>query len=205
VTTSVVVRHNFETAHRLPFLGGKCTNLHGHSWWAEITVSGEPDDNGVLLEFSTLKTALRGWIDTNLDHGAMLGAADPLCAMLQDVGSKVFVFDTDDLGGYCFGGGSTGRPLPWPTVENVAELIRRVTVDWLASNHARPVSVHVRVQETHVNQAVAVVDHDPLVNIKDGWEYVRRQYGTAQPTPPASPFTEGLMAKILRGFEGWTR
>lgn len=153
--TSVVVRHNFETAHRLPFLGGKCTNLHGHSWWAEVTVSGEPDDNGVLLEFASLKRAIRGWIDENLDHGAMLGAADPLVEVLWQADSKVFVFDPEDYAGFCFGGESVGRPLPWPTVENVAELIRRMVVEYLATTHAHPVTVHVLVQETHVNQAVA--------------------------------------------------
>lgn len=153
--TSVVVRHNFETAHRLPFLGGKCTNLHGHSWWADITVSGEPDENGVLLEFGQLKAAIREWIDTFLDHGTMLGKGDPLLKPLLAAHSKVFVFDPDDLGGFCFGGGSTGRPLPWPTVENVAELLRRFTVDLLATTHPQRASVHVRVQETHVNQATA--------------------------------------------------
>lgn len=155
--TSVVVKHNFETAHRLPFLGGKCTNLHGHSWWAEITVSGQKDPNGVLLEFGALKAALRTWIDTNLDHGAMLGVEDPLIKPLQDVGSKVFVFDPEDIDGYCCGHGVPVYNLPWPTVENVAELLRRVTVAYLTRTleYGVQMAVRVRVQETHVNEAIA--------------------------------------------------
>lgn len=158
---AVVVRHNFETAHRLPFLGGKCTNLHGHSWWAEVTVSGGVNVHGVLLEFAALKAHVRGWIDTHLDHGAMLGWADPLLVALYEHGSKTFVFDPDEEVGasrYC-AARPWGRALEWPTVENTAELLRRMVADHLAataaSTPARPLHVAVRVTETHVNEAVA--------------------------------------------------
>ena len=156
MSAAVIVKHNFETAHRLPFLGGKCTNLHGHSWWAEVTVTGQPDADGILLNFATLKRDLREWIDTNLDHGAMLGVRDPLIAALQSADSKVFVFGADDdPTGLTNGGGSIGRSLDWPTVENVAELLRRLVVLYLAGTVARPLGVSVRVTETAVNAATA--------------------------------------------------
>jgi 6-pyruvoyltetrahydropterin/6-carboxytetrahydropterin synthase len=143
--TSVRVRHNFETAHRLPFLGGKCTNLHGHSWWAEITVSGHPDHDGLLVDFGALKTAVRAWIDTHLDHGAMLGKDDPLLPALREDGTRLFVFGHDDL----------AEDLHWPTVEHVALLLARVATRLLARNGwgDRCRVTEVTVQETHVNQA----------------------------------------------------
>jgi 6-pyruvoyltetrahydropterin/6-carboxytetrahydropterin synthase len=147
--TTVAVRHNFETAHRLPQLGGKCTSLHGHSWWAEVTVAGVPDEAGVVLDFAALKAELREWIDQALDHATMLGAADPLVAPLLAEGCRVFLFGYE---------GDATRDLSWPTVENVAELLARVTDRILAGlAEGRWLRVErVRVTETHVNAAEVV-------------------------------------------------
>lgn len=148
MSTSVTVRHNFETGHRLPNLGGKCTNLHGHSWWAEVTIAA-PGIGDVVVEYGVLKKALRGWIDTHLDHGLMLGGDDPLAAILPDFG-KVYVF------------GSTPESdgLAWPTVENVAYLIAEASsrlltgIDREPGTHVASVTVH----ETHVNAATWTAD-----------------------------------------------
>lgn len=142
--STITVRHNFETAHRLPFIGGKCVQLHGHSWWAEVTVEGLPTPDGVVLEFGPFKRALREWIDDRLDHGVMLGEADPLLRVLPGYDCKVYAFGSD----YPSAG------LMWPTVENAAELLARVAsglVGLAGTPSARVVRVHV--QETHVNAA----------------------------------------------------
>lgn len=140
---AVTVRHNFETGHRLPHLSGKCENLHGHSWWAEVTVSARSLTEGTVVEFGALKAALRGWIDVNLDHGLMLGTADPLSELLQLYG-KVFVFGLEEH----------ATDLAYPTVENVAVLLARVGNACLLQLGARGVAVsHVKVCETHVNAA----------------------------------------------------
>lgn len=147
MTSAITVSHNFETGHRLPHLSGKCENLHGHSWWAEVTVA-TPVDTEVVVEFGTFKKALRGWIDTHLDHGLMLGAADPLLDVLSGAG-KV----------YRFGGVTTpehpAHGLEWPTVENVARLLGRVAAQELAQiPRAQDATVvDVLVSETHVNSA----------------------------------------------------
>ncbi|WBQ07615.1 6-pyruvoyl trahydropterin synthase family protein [Kribbella sp. CA-293567] len=142
--TSVVVRHNFEAGHRLPQLGGKCQNLHGHSWWAEVTVSGRPDATGVVVDFGVLKKALRTWIDAELDHASMLGDADPLVIPLLAAGSRVFRFGRS--------GPSDG--LDWPTVENVALLVARVATGIVADLGQDHLAVsRVRVSETHLNAA----------------------------------------------------
>jgi 6-pyruvoyltetrahydropterin/6-carboxytetrahydropterin synthase len=145
---TVTVRHNFETAHRLPNLGGKCFNLHGHSWWADVTVAGLPDDeNNIIVEYAALKHQVRRWIDGYLDHGTMLGAGDALVEPLRAEGCKLFVFGGDS---HPFTAGLT-----WPTVENVAELLARVTSGILAEmDGSRWLRVErVRVAETHVNAA----------------------------------------------------
>ncbi|MFD9069101.1 6-pyruvoyl trahydropterin synthase family protein [Streptomyces lasiicapitis] len=144
---SITVRHNFETAHRVLPLGGKCRNLHGHSWWCEITVAGNVNDKGVLVDFGGLKSGLRAWIDTHLDHGAMLGRDDPLVSALRADGSKVFEFGTESPAG----------DLDWPTVENVAELLRRVTGSLLSeAGHTDVVCARARVSETFVNAAEVI-------------------------------------------------
>lgn len=139
MSASVSVRHNFETAHRLPHIGGKCFNLHGHSWWTEITVAAPVlDDNGIVVEFGAFKRRVREWIDTHLDHGAMLGTDDPLLDVLRDEGCKVFEFEDK-----------------WPTVEATAELLASIASGILVTvphaDGARVVRVDVR--ETAVNKA----------------------------------------------------
>ncbi|MET7720658.1 6-pyruvoyl trahydropterin synthase family protein [Streptomyces mirabilis] len=138
MTHLVTVRHNFETAHRLPHLPGKCTSLHGHSWWAEVTVAApEPSRGGLVVEFGAFKKELRAWVDQHLDHGAMLGAQDALLPILRAHGSKVYEV--------------TG----WPTVEATAELLAQVAGDILLDLERAPGAYvsRVHVTETHVNGA----------------------------------------------------
>jgi 6-pyruvoyltetrahydropterin/6-carboxytetrahydropterin synthase len=162
---AVTVRHTFETAHRLPALGGKCVSLHGHSWQVEWTVAGTPDEMGVLVEYGHLKRHLREWVDTHLDHGTMLGEQDPLREPLEDNGCKVFTFGRIEYDPVWRT--HPAEDLPWPTVENVAVLLARVGTRVLADvlrdgyveGPAGPFDprnvrvAHVRVQETAVNAA----------------------------------------------------
>lgn len=137
MTHLVTVRHNFETAHRLPHLPGKCQSLHGHSWWASVTIAGPELAAGVLVEFGAFKAALRSWIDEHLDHGTMLGHEDPLRLALLAVGCKVYIMDG------------------WPTVENVAAMLASRSLGLLAGLTRAPGTevAEVRVQETSVNEA----------------------------------------------------
>ncbi|MDA0564173.1 6-carboxytetrahydropterin synthase [Streptomonospora sp. S1-112] len=152
MTHRIRVRHNFETAHRLPHLGGKCVNLHGHSWWAEVSVSAPAlAGDGTVVEFGAFKKALRAFVDTHLDHGAMLGADDPLAAFLLEQGSKVYRFGESapaEAERYA-------RDLPHPTVEAVAVMLGRVAEDLLGRQEraAGARVTAVEVTETHVNTA----------------------------------------------------
>lgn len=142
MSTGVSVRHNFETAHRLPHLGrdSKCFNLHGHSWNVEITVVTETvDERGMVVEFGAFKREVREFIDHYFDHGAILGREDPLLPLLRAEGCKVYQFDE------------------WPTVEAVAWELFAVAGRILKGvEHADGAKVlRVTVQETAVNSAMA--------------------------------------------------
>lgn len=149
MTHTITVKHTFETGHRLPHLEGKCENLHGHSWAVAVEVYG-PVHEGILIEFGALKYDLRTWIDSRLDHGLMLGAADPLVPILAHYG-KTFIF----------GEGEHTEGLYWPTVENVATLLARVASSIVAEIDPACRVSSVTVTETSVNQAT----YHPLADI----------------------------------------
>src|SRR5690606_9455010 len=94
MTYSVTVSHTFEAGHRLRHIPGKCQSLHGHSWRVELTIASEGvKADGTIVMFGDLKRQLREFVDANLDHGMMLGQADPLLKALQRDGmTKTFVF-----------------------------------------------------------------------------------------------------------------
>lgn len=140
--STVAVRHKFETAHRLQYLGGKCANLHGHSWHVEWTFAGALDGEGMLMDFGDLKRPLHQWVDEHLDHGAMLGTRDTLLGALLDDGCKVYTFGRDK---WC-------EDLPWPTVEAVSVLLGRLGRVVVADNPTVH-CVRCTVTETRDNTA----------------------------------------------------
>ncbi|MFI8215799.1 6-pyruvoyl trahydropterin synthase family protein [Streptomyces sp. NPDC085932] len=149
----VAVRHNFETAHRNPALGGKCGSLHGHSWWAEISIAGPATsaDTDTLVEFGSLRDQLRSWIDMHLDHGTMLSSLDPLVTLLAEHSCKVFRFgapDPNPAEGFA-------SDLHNPTVEAVAQLLARVAADILKQLECADGAYvsKVSIRETHFTGA----------------------------------------------------
>lgn len=157
MTVSIAIQHNAEMSHRLPILPGKCQNLHGHSWQFHITVLAPMDDNGVSVEYGTLKRVIRAWIDEYLDHGTALGLEDPLVKALQQDSyhKKTFIFgDPHSL---------ATRDLKWPTVENMAILLSRVVRNLFTTSEHRTafpgcIVSEVTVQETAVNSATWSLD-----------------------------------------------
>ena len=57
----------FSAAHYLPGYGGKCANMHGHTWWVELMVEGAVGQDGMVLDFLGLKKVVEPWIE-RLDH-----------------------------------------------------------------------------------------------------------------------------------------
>lgn len=141
--TSLSIRVRFEAAHRLPDID-RCRHLHGHSWQAWITVTGHPDPaTGMVADFAPLKRAVQGWVDSHLDHAAILGHADPLVDALAHL----------DLRHYAVGVDEHSHGFEWPTVETIAEVLYNVARTY-AERSAMPVCVsQVAVRETENSQA----------------------------------------------------
>jgi 6-pyruvoyltetrahydropterin/6-carboxytetrahydropterin synthase len=70
VIAEIFCEVRFEAAHRLPNVpdGHKCARLHGHSYRAEIHVTGPvTDDTGWVQDFGDLKKAFKP-LHAQLDH-----------------------------------------------------------------------------------------------------------------------------------------
>lgn len=89
----ITKRLEFDAGHRLLKHGGKCKNYHGHRYAAEFSLAGEPQADGMVVDFGLIKEKLGGWIDTFLDHGMLLEEGDPLIAILNGEGVKVYEMD----------------------------------------------------------------------------------------------------------------
>ena len=97
---------HFCYGHRLLNYKGKCRDLHGHNGKVEIELSStQLDRRGMVRDFTEIKHAIQGWIDTHLDHKMILCKHDPVLPLLRRVGEPLFVIDEN------------------PTAENLAKLI----------------------------------------------------------------------------------
>ena len=65
----LTVREEFSAAHALRHYQGKCENMHGHNYGAELTVRGEKltPDTELAMDFSELKKLFRSVL-AELDH-----------------------------------------------------------------------------------------------------------------------------------------
>lgn len=69
----------FDSGHRVLGHEGKCANLHGHRYTAEVTVTAKDLDKiGRVIDFSVIKRDVGNWIDTYWDHNMILHVKDPL-------------------------------------------------------------------------------------------------------------------------------
>lgn len=121
---------HFCYGHRLLNYDGKCRHPHGHNGKAVVTLAADRlDALGMVVDFSTLKRVLGGWIDAHLDHAMILHRNDPLLPILREHGDPVFVMDEN------------------PTAENIARLIFERALE-----EGFPV-VEVTLWETHSSHA----------------------------------------------------
>lgn len=74
----VTKEFDFEMAHALDGHDGKCHNIHGHTYQLSVTFIGEPIDapgepkDGMVIDFSDLKTIVKGNIVDVYDHALVL-------------------------------------------------------------------------------------------------------------------------------------
>lgn len=83
----------WEMGHRLSFHKGKCKNLHGHSYKCMIELTGDPDVNGMVLDYFDMKTIIEPIID-NFDHSFMVYENDfEVIEALEKLNSRKVVVD----------------------------------------------------------------------------------------------------------------
>ena len=92
--------------HRLLNYDGKCKHLHGHNARVLITMQGNSLDNlGMVVDFSTLKKVVGGWLDDTFDHVMLLHKDDPIIPELERLAEPFVRLDVN------------------PTAENIAKMI----------------------------------------------------------------------------------
>src|SRR5262245_5291306 len=137
----IVQRLEWDAMHRIPGHEGICKAYHGHRYAAEISVTAEKlDALGRVIDFFVIEGIVGGWIKKNFDHTAILYAKD-------DEPSVKTVIEANQR---------LGRPaylLPgYPTVENIAAELGRVSAELLAPHGVRVVSI--RLWETPQSSAL---------------------------------------------------
>ena len=97
---------NFCYGHRLLNYNGKCQHLHGHNGIVEIEIESDSlDELGMVVDFGEIRKAVKGWIDSNLDHKMILCRQDPVIEFLAQMGEPLYIMDEN------------------PTAENIAKHI----------------------------------------------------------------------------------
>lgn len=58
----------FDAAHKLIDYQGVCARVHGHTYTLVVTVEGEPDDTGMIIDFFDMKKIVKDTVIATLDH-----------------------------------------------------------------------------------------------------------------------------------------
>jgi len=79
----ITAEFEFCAAHRLWKHPGRCANIHGHNYRAEVTATTDDptaplDELGMVADFSLSKEKIGEWIDGAWDHGFLYNVQDPV-------------------------------------------------------------------------------------------------------------------------------
>lgn len=67
----------FEAGHRLMNYEGKCKFFHGHNYKMRLgLISDKVNKQGFVQDFGFVKSVVKEFIDTNVDHGMILNIND---------------------------------------------------------------------------------------------------------------------------------
>jgi 6-pyruvoyltetrahydropterin/6-carboxytetrahydropterin synthase len=78
----------FDAAHKLIDYPGVCARIHGHTYMLVVTVEGEPDDTGMIIDFFDMKKAVEKMIIARLDHNYLNEFYDQ--PTLENVAADIF-------------------------------------------------------------------------------------------------------------------
>ena len=57
--------------------------LVGETWLVQVSLSGEPDDEGMILDFGVVKRQVRDWLSEHLDHKLLIPVRAPQLRSFQ--------------------------------------------------------------------------------------------------------------------------
>lgn len=60
--------YDFDAAHQLEWHPGACRRLHGHTYRLELSVAGQLDERGVVMDFAELDQIVRARVLDWVDH-----------------------------------------------------------------------------------------------------------------------------------------
>ncbi len=60
-------KFKFDAAHKIIDYNGKCENLHGHTYFLKVTISGKLKENEMVLDFAIVKNNVNKIVN-QLDH-----------------------------------------------------------------------------------------------------------------------------------------
>jgi 6-pyruvoyltetrahydropterin/6-carboxytetrahydropterin synthase len=127
--TRIAKDFRWEMAHRLPEHDGGCRNVHGHSYRLWVEIAGEPQANGMVLDYFDLKKLVDPMI-AEIDHAFLCDRSDKvICDFMAHSGLKAVYVD-------------------WPsTAENICRwFFERITKTLGPMKHLS--ELRVRIQET---------------------------------------------------------
>jgi 6-pyruvoyltetrahydropterin/6-carboxytetrahydropterin synthase len=119
----------WEMSHRLTFHKGPCKNIHGHTYRLLVEIAGEPDENGMVMDYYDLEAMVNPLI-MRLDHSFLCDEKDTI---------MIDFLRVNDFKHYIIP--------PTTTAENVA----RYLLDYLLPNFQKYKNIRglmIRFQET---------------------------------------------------------
>ena len=139
MTMKIAKTFKWEAAHRLPWHKGACKNVHGHSYHMTVELHGNPNEQGMVVDFSCIGELVKPLIDA-WDHATLVAKNDSdLTSALQTLDSKHYILPFD----------STSENL----CSFVANFIRREGREMLKRYSIEKISI--KVQETETCYAAA--------------------------------------------------
>ena len=67
----IIKEFEFDAAHYLPEYHGKCEKLHGHTYKLVVKLKGQPDAEGMVMDFLVLKRIVTEKVLSVLDHACL--------------------------------------------------------------------------------------------------------------------------------------
>lgn len=137
----------FDAAHRLMDHGGKCRNIHGHTYHWELTLhlvdANTPET--IAIDFGDLKQIFDGYIDQFIDHSFIANPADThLLEYIENLDSKIYAMSLH--GEYCM-----------TSAENIAKELY-LTAELLFAESDTIQVYSAKLSETEHNHTIAYKD-----------------------------------------------